>query len=62
MLASQGGVALAFIVPPALSGILFGTLLVLVAAQLAVRAIRAGRRERGESPEPDDDAGDAPTG
>ncbi|MER3388840.1 MAG: sulfite exporter TauE/SafE family protein [Microcella sp.] len=56
VLASQGGVALAFLVPPALSGILFGSLLVLVAGQLAVRAVRAQRRERGESPEPGDDA------
>jgi len=52
VVASQGGVALAFLVPPAISGILFGTLLVLVAAQLAVRAIRAGRREPPEQQTP----------
>ena len=56
VLASQGGVALAFLVPPALSGILFGSLLVLVAAQLVVRAVRAGRRERRERDTPDDEA------
>ncbi|MER3394082.1 MAG: TSUP family transporter, partial [Microcella pacifica] len=56
VLASQGGVTLAFLVPPALSGILFGSLLVLVAAQLVVRAVRAGRRERRERDAPDDEA------
>ncbi|NHF64121.1 sulfite exporter TauE/SafE family protein [Microcella pacifica] len=56
VLASQGGVALAFLVPPALSGILFGSLLVLVAGQLAIRAVRAGRRERRER-----DGDDRPT-
>ena len=45
VVASQGGVALAFLIPPAISGVLFGTLLVLAAAQLAVRAIRAGRQK-----------------
>jgi uncharacterized protein len=59
VLASQGGVALAFLVPPALSGILFGSLLVLVAGQLAIRAVRAGRRERRERDDRDGD--DRPT-
>jgi uncharacterized membrane protein YfcA len=43
---SQLGVALAFIVPPAVSGPLFGVLLVLVVVQLVVRAIRLGKREQ----------------
>lgn len=43
---SQLGVALAFIVPPAISGPLFGVFLILVVIQLVVRAIRLGKRER----------------
>jgi uncharacterized protein len=41
--ASFGGVALAFLLPPQLSGVLFGLLLLAVVAQLSVRAIRAHR-------------------
>ena len=37
---SFGGVALAFLVPAQLSGILFGILLIISAVQLSVRAIR----------------------
>jgi uncharacterized membrane protein YfcA len=37
------GVALAVLIPPRLSSILFAALLVVAAAQLTVRAIRAGR-------------------
>jgi uncharacterized membrane protein YfcA len=37
------GVALAVLIPPRLSSILFAVLLVIAAAQLTVRAIRAGR-------------------
>jgi uncharacterized membrane protein YfcA len=43
---SQLGVALAFIVPPAVSGPLFGVFLLLVVVQLVVRAIRLGKREQ----------------
>lgn len=41
--ASFGGAALAFILPPRLSTILFGALVIVVAVQLAVRAIRLRR-------------------
>lgn len=41
--ASLGGVALAFLVPPQLAGVLFGILLLAVVVQLSVRAIRAQR-------------------
>lgn len=44
--ASFGGVALAFIIPPQLAGILFGVLLLFVIVQLTVRAIRAQRGPR----------------
>jgi len=37
------GVALALIIPPRLSSVLFAVLLVLAAAQLTVSAVRAGR-------------------
>ncbi len=43
---SQVGVVLAFIVPPAISGPLFGFFLILVVIQLVVRAIRLGKREQ----------------
>jgi len=43
---SQLGVVLAFIVPPAISGPLFGVFLILVVTQLVVRAIRLGTREQ----------------
>lgn len=43
---SQLGVALAFIVPPSVSGPLFGVFLLLVVSQLVVRAIRLGKREQ----------------
>ncbi|MFC9918202.1 sulfite exporter TauE/SafE family protein [Agromyces binzhouensis] len=42
-LASLPGVALAFLIPPAVGGWLFAALLVVAAAQLSVRAIRARR-------------------
>lgn len=41
--ASFGGVALAFLIPPQIGGIVFAALLVLSAAQLAWRAIKAQR-------------------
>lgn len=41
--ASIGGAALAFIIPPQLSGILFAVLVIAAAIQLTVKAIRAGR-------------------
>jgi len=43
---AQLGVALAFIVPPQISGPLFGIFLILVVIQLVVRAIRLGKREQ----------------
>lgn len=43
--ASFGGVALAFLVPPALSGILFALLLIVSAAQLIFRAIKMHRKK-----------------
>ncbi len=57
--ASFGGVALAFVIPPQLAGILFGLLLLFVVAQLTVRAIRAhraGRRDGGPGTAPIPDA------
>lgn len=42
--ASFGGVALAFTIPPQLSGVLFAALLLVSALQLGVRAWRAHRR------------------
>jgi uncharacterized protein len=44
--ASFAGVALAFLVPPRLSGILFAALVLFSAVQLAIRAVRAGRAGR----------------
>lgn len=40
---SFAGVALAFLMPPEISGVLFAALLVLAAVQLSVRAVRAQR-------------------
>ena len=48
VLASSGGVALAFLVPPALASVLFGLLLVFVVVQLSVRAVRLQAREKRE--------------
>lgn len=45
--ASFAGVALAFVLPPRLSAVLFGILMLAVAIELAQRAIRAGRDARG---------------
>jgi uncharacterized membrane protein YfcA len=42
--ASFGGVALAFLLTPRLSAVLFGILMLIVAAELTQRAIRAARR------------------
>lgn len=42
--ASFGGVALAFLLPPRLSAVLFGVFMLIVAAELAQRAIRAARK------------------
>ncbi|UYN82713.1 MAG: sulfite exporter TauE/SafE family protein [Microcella sp.] len=42
---SLAGVALAFVIPPALSGLLFGLLLVAAAVQLIVRTLRQPRTE-----------------
>ena len=50
--ASLGGVALAFLVPPQVAGVLFGILLLAVVAQLSVRAIRAQRAARAGASAP----------
>lgn len=44
MAASSAGVYLAFAIPPRLSGVLFGGLVVLTAAQMAYRELRHGHR------------------
>jgi uncharacterized membrane protein YfcA len=49
-LASFGGVALAFALPPRLSGVLFAALLVLSAGQITVRALHARRKARRGRP------------
>ena len=50
VLASLGGVSLAFLVPPALSGILFGTFLVAVAVRMVIVAhLKERKKKRGES-------------
>ncbi len=41
--ASFGGVGLAFLLPPRISAVLFGILMLIVAAELTYRAVRAGR-------------------
>ena len=46
VLASLGGVALAFLVPPALSGILFGVFLVVIAVRMVVLAHLKQRKAR----------------
>jgi uncharacterized membrane protein YfcA len=54
--ASFGGVALAFLLPPRLSAVLFGILMLGVAvelAQRAIRAARAGRTQARDRPIPD---------
>jgi uncharacterized membrane protein YfcA len=51
ILASLGGVSLAFLVPPALSGILFGTFLVAVAIRMVVVAQLKERKERNKESE-----------
>lgn len=59
--ASFGGVALAFLLPPRLSAVLFGILMLIVAvelAQRAIRAARAGRATAGTRPAPDGPAPD----
>lgn len=43
VLASFGGVALAFLLPPRVSAVVFGVFMLLIAIQLAVRAIRLRR-------------------
>lgn len=48
VLASLGGVSLAFIVPPALSGILFGSFLLVVAIRMVVLAHLKERKARKE--------------
>ncbi|MBN9606211.1 MAG: sulfite exporter TauE/SafE family protein [Actinomycetales bacterium] len=45
--ASFGGVAIAFLLPPRLSAVLFAILVLVAAAQLTVRAVRAQRAARG---------------
>lgn len=52
--ASFGGVALAFRLPDRLAGVLFAALVLITAAQLAVRAARAGRTSRPPGPGPDE--------
>lgn len=44
MVASFGGVYLAFAIPPRLSGVLFAALVLLTAAQMAYRELRSGHR------------------
>jgi uncharacterized membrane protein YfcA len=44
VLASLGGVALAFVLPPRLSAVLFGAFMLVVAVELAHRALKARRR------------------
>jgi uncharacterized membrane protein YfcA len=51
--ASFGGVALAFLLPPRLSAVLFGVLMLIVAAELSHRAIRAARAARAAAPAAD---------
>ncbi len=43
VVASFGGVALAFLLPPRVSAVLFGILMIVVAIELSLRTIRAGR-------------------
>ncbi|MFN3707559.1 sulfite exporter TauE/SafE family protein [Microcella sp.] len=49
--ASGAGVSLAFIIPPSVSSVLFGMLLVAVVAQLSVRAVRLEAREKRDREE-----------
>lgn len=49
--AAVGGSAIAFILPPRLSSILFGCFIVLIAGQLTWRAIRLQRPSRREPPQ-----------
>ncbi len=54
--ASFGGVALAFIIPPGIAGVLFGALLILIVVLLSVRAIQAQRAAKAErDAQPDDE-------
>lgn len=46
VLASLGGVALAFLLPPRLSAVLFGILMLVVAVELSHRALKARRAGR----------------
>ncbi len=48
--AAVGGAALAFLMSPQLSSILFATLLVIAAIQLAIKALRARRSANGDVP------------
>jgi uncharacterized membrane protein YfcA len=48
VLASLGGVALAFLVPPALSGILFGAFLVVIAVRMVVLAHLKAKKDKRE--------------
>ena len=55
--ASFGGVALAFLLPPRVSAVLFGILMLVVAVELtqrAIRAARAGRSKAADPPIPDE--------
>jgi uncharacterized membrane protein YfcA len=52
VVASLGGVALAFLLPPRISAVLFGILMLIVAAEMAHRAIRAGRSSRPDNEPP----------
>lgn len=47
--ASFGGVAIAFLLSPEWSAWLFAALMVVAAVQLAVRAVRLHRKERGDA-------------
>lgn len=49
--ASFGGVALAFLLPPRVSAVLFGILMLIVAVELSQRAIRAARAGRAQTPD-----------
>ena len=50
--ASFGGVALAFLLPPRVSAVLFGILMLVIAAEMSLRAIRAARAARPEAVPP----------
>jgi len=60
VLAGLAGVALAFVLPPRLSAVLFGVLMLVVAGELTHRALRA--RRGGPSDPGSSDAGSSDAG